>query len=184
LILDDAELQQLASTLPDDGELPYPVRRNIRLALGELGHDRVVSLGESCARRVVPIWSQAYPEDSLPIEVMNDALAGTNTDLDERLGFLRSNLDSIYDPDPPFGNAFAAGMACWAVANEAFEQETLEIDAEQEREFDPDYWPPCFYASVAEADGATWEDVSDNDKRANFWRWYLLDAVPAARDGR
>ncbi|HET6503113.1 MAG TPA: Imm5 family immunity protein [Amycolatopsis sp.] len=170
------------TTLPDNGELPYPVRREIRLALGELGHGHVVKLGELCARRVAPKWSEAYSDDNFPIDVMNAALAGADADLEAQLGALRSHLDSVYDSEPPFATAFAAGMACWAVANEAGAGETFEIEAEEEREFDSDYWPPCFFASAAEAGGATWEDASDNDQRAGFWRWYLLEAVPAARD--
>jgi hypothetical protein len=180
LTLRDDELRELANTLPDNGELPYPVRREIRLELAGLGHDHLVRLGELCARRVIPRWSAAYPDDDLPIRVMADALAGQGTE--DQLGALRSHLDSVYDPEPPRGPAFAAGMACWAVANEAVAGETVEVDADEEREFDSDYWPPCFFASAAEAGGATWEDNADNTRRAEFWRWYLLEAVPRARD--
>jgi Immunity protein Imm5 len=180
LTLSEDELRELANALPDNGELPYPARREIRLALTELGHSHVVRLGELCARRVVPVWSRAYPEDTLPIEVMDDALAGRGSE--DRLGALRTHLDDAYDPEPPFGPAFAAGMACWAVANEAVAGETVEVEADAEQEFDPDYWPPCFFAAAAEAGGATWEDTGDNTRRAEFWRWYLREAVPAARD--
>ncbi|MFD4669892.1 Imm5 family immunity protein [Lentzea sp. NPDC058450] len=180
MTLHDDELRRLASALPDDGELPYPPRREIRLALAELGHGHVVRLGEQCARRVAPLWTAAFPDDAEPVEVLDDALAGR--DVQNRLGALRTKLDAVYAPEPPFGPAFAAGMACWAVANEAAAGEVTEIEAEDEREFDPDYWPPCFFAAAAEAGGATWEESGDAVRRAAFWRWYLLEAVPAARD--
>jgi len=183
LILDDAERQELAANLPEDGQLPYPVRREIRLALAESGQDRVRRLGELCARRVVPLWTAAFPDDDLPIAVMEQALAGGD-DVEAALGRVRTHLDDVYDPEPPYRAAFAAGMACWAVANESFTGETYEPEADEEREFDPDFWPPCFFASAAAANGATWEEGSDNAARADFWRWYLLEAVPTARDGR
>lgn len=183
MTLHDDELRGLADALPDNGDLPYPARREIRLALAELGHGHVVRLGELCARRVAPLWTEAFPDDAQPIEVMDDALAGRHEGIEERLGALRTKLDDVYAPEPPFGAAFAAGMACWAVANEAAagEGEVFEIEAEDEREFDPDYWPPCFFAAAAEAGGATWEESSDDARRVAFWRWYLLEAVPAAR---
>jgi len=177
VILD--ELRELAASLPPGGEPPYPVRREIRLALADLGHLPVLRLGELCARRVTPLWTVAHPDDDLPIAVMEQALAGENGGL---LGKLRTHLDDVYAPAPPFHAAFAAGMACWAAANEAVTGETYEVEAGEEREFDPDYWPPCFFASVAAAGGATWEDGSDNAARTAFWRWYLIAAVPAARD--
>jgi hypothetical protein len=69
-------------------------------------------------------------------------------------------------------------MACWALANEAAAAETFEPEANHERELDPDYWPPCFFASAAEAGGATWEANADTNRRTEFWRWYLLNASP------
>jgi hypothetical protein len=111
---------------------------------------------------------------------MEEALAGGN--MQDRLGILRTHLDNIYAPEPPYGPAFAAGMACWVVASEAVTGESYEVDAAHEREFDPDYWPPCFFASAAEAGGAVWEQGASPDRRAGFWRWYLLQAVPAARE--
>jgi hypothetical protein len=182
LALHDDELHRLADDLPDNGELPYPARREIRLALAELGHGHVLRLGELCARRVEPLWTEAFPDDALPIEVMADALAGRHEGLAGRLGALRTDLDDVYAPEPPFDAAFAAGMACWAVASEAAVGEVFDVEAADEREFDSDYWPPCFFAATAEAGGATWEENADNGRRATFWRWFLLEAVPAARD--
>ena len=181
-MVDSALLERLADALPENGELPYSDRFELRRALAAESPEALLRLEASCARRAIPIWTAAFPDDTLPIDVMNAALSEPdNEDLESELGELKTYLDNVFDYGDDYFTANYAGSACWAVARDALGDVTEEPDGDGELQIPPDEWSPCFFASIAEAGGAVWEDVADDAKRREFWRWYLLEALPAAQ---
>ncbi|WP_236796194.1 Imm5 family immunity protein [Amycolatopsis sp. GM8] len=179
-MIDPAVLDRLAESLPENGEPSYADRIAVRR---ELDAESLLRLEESCARRVFPVWEAMFTGDEQPVRVMEAALAA-RSGLARELGELRVHLDSAFDRGDEAFAAIYAGNACWAVARDAVGDVTEVPEGDGELEVDPAEWSPCFYASIAEAGGAVWEEgVGDNEKRRAFWRWYLLEAVPAAQAG-
>lgn len=177
-MIDPAVLEGLADSLPENGEPSYVDRVALRR---ELDAESLLRLEESCARRVVPVWEAMFAGDALPVEVMAEALR-TRSGMDGELGRLRVHLDNAFERGEEAFPAIYAGNACWAVARDAVGDVTEVPEGDGELEVDPTEWSPCFYASIAEAGGAIWEEgVGDDDRRRAFWRWYLLEAIPAAQ---
>jgi hypothetical protein len=177
-LLDPADLQRLAESLPENGEPAYADRLELRRALDA---ESLLRLEESCARRVAGMWETMFPGDTRPVEVMDAALAA-RSGLEREIGELRTRLDNAFERGDEAFPAIYAGNACWAVARDAVGDVTAIPEGDGELEVDPTEWSPCFYASIAEAGGAVWEDgVGDNTRRRDFWRWYLLEAIPAAK---
>lgn len=175
---DPADLQRLADSLPGNGELAYADRAGIRR---ELEPEQLLRLEELCARRVAGIWTARFPGDTRPIDVLEAALAA-RSGLDRELGELRAHLDNAFEHGEEAFPAIYAGNACWAAATDAVGDVGDEPEGDGELEIDPAEWSPCFYASIAEAGGATWEEgVGDSAKRREFWRWYLLEALPSVQ---
>lgn len=174
--LDTDTLARLAGTLPPDGGLPYADRRAIH---AELGDDALSRLELLCAQRVRPVWDAAFPGDDEPMRLLAAAQAGpAAAGLKQAVRDAHTHLDNL---SLRGGTAVSAGLAYWAVArNLVFGRPEEPGDVDGEMDLDPDDWSPCFYAANAAANGPTWLDGSDPAARREFWRWYLLEAVPTA----
>jgi hypothetical protein len=176
--LDIDTLTGLANALPADGELPYADRRAIH---AQLADDALLLLEIMCAERVLPIWRSRMPDDNTPVELALAArTSSSGQELKPRIREVHTQLDNLDLRGPEFGAAVAAGLAYWAVArNLVFGRPEEPDDVDGETDLDPDDWSPCFYAAIAEAK-PVWAEDGDPEKRREFWRWYLLEAVPAA----
>ncbi|UQS24842.1 immunity protein Imm5 [Amycolatopsis thermalba] len=173
--LDTDTLARLADALPADGELPYADRRALHAGLGEA----LPRLELLCAERVQPIWDAAFPGDDRPRRLLGAARSGpADGSLKQAVRDVHTHLDNL---SLRGGTAVSAGLAAWAVArNLVFGRPGEPGDVDGEIDLDPDDWSPCFYAASAAAGGPVWLDGSDPVARREFWRWYLLEAVPRA----
>ncbi len=190
LALDEAEESIAASP---EGELALPYRRRIWDALGEgteghgsRGHRRRTALDLLTVERVQPIWDQTYPDDPSVAEVIDAArqvLDGRQSvdwadDLRGRawVSFLnRMNADHQF----PAGYVGAAATAALSTAARDKRYSTVPIDAD-DYDLDSEDWDTSFMAAMASAGGEVGDPVASDERRRDFWEWYLQEAVPEA----
>lgn len=169
------------------GELPLRVRNRLKQSLRQLLGDEVdfrLVWGElqvRCARYSQWIWKGAFPRDADPIEFAERCLASalekeTQPSLQD-LARLRTNLENKLLMGGEHFPAVYAGFAGWAAARDILGGPGDVREADSEVSVDPQDWDACFFASIAVAGGATWEEVAaDSNRRRAFWQWYLNDA--------
>lgn len=167
------------------GEVSYPARVAVRRALvgrgGQLAWARLERLS---ALLVKPHWSVGVLTEEGPWELLDDAFAAcergeTVADARARFGHWWSFLDSAVIVASDFRPTYA-GRAALAAAAAAL-WPTEEPEASSELDLDPDGWDASFWASIAEAGGATWEvGVGDDARRAKFWEWWVRTAESVA----
>lgn len=173
-------LQQLATTLPDHGELPYPERRGIRQEIAAESSEALTSLEATCARHSWPVWQSAFPGNHHPSELLDEALREPqNPRLVDEWQLLKTELDNLFEMGDEFFAPIYAGFACWAIIRDLIGPQPADPDVSGELEIDPESWSPCFFASLAVSGGAVWESVGDPVRRRQYWEWYLLDAIPS-----
>jgi immunity protein Imm5 of predicted polymorphic toxin system len=179
-------------------ELPY--RRAIWAALGPrmepsqpfggIGHFRRTRLDAQTVRHVLPRWHAAWPDDSTPGEILDEAervLRGEFDDADIRknVGLSWHYMDELSQGANPAGSfAVLAGYAAVKVLDRAwydlhFDPERIDgpQDDGQVSAYDSD---AAFDASMVYANGGLGDPRSDPAKRLEFWEWWLTRAVPAA----
>lgn len=155
-----------------------------------VGHQRRVFLAVLTVRHVLPIWLKVWPNNKSPQrllthveEVMKGemskdmALDAINRwwDVVDELGARSQNMAVTV--------GFAALQAlATAAVDEMFEPDDIDVALTDSEEFDNN--DASFYAAVAYANGPIWKIAakpkSDSAKRAQFWQWWLTEAVPAA----
>jgi hypothetical protein len=180
------------------GELPLPYRRAIWKAMGPstrvpsglpdgLGYRRSVALDAITVQHVLPFWKRAYPDDDRPEQMLRlaDAVVRRQVDwkvADQTKGSFATDLDDLESDDyvPRYVGDAAVRVVSTAIADgysDAIGPDTLDED------LDPFQWDSSYIASLAAADfGAEvpGEDERTQERRREFWRWYLDTAVPAA----
>ncbi|MBO0805937.1 MAG: hypothetical protein J2P25_23055 [Nocardiopsaceae bacterium] len=192
---------EYVASIDASGELPLRTRDLLTKKIGDLldgdldiFNAYTVLLGIKCAERVWPIWERMFPDDKEPIELARRAVHSIitrspgETPTVREVGLLHSNFDNKFPLGEKFFTAIYAGLACWAVARDViapfvdmdFEDDPGSDESESEIDIDHDDWEAGYYASIAVAGGATWEDTGDPEKRRQFWIWYLTSAVPGA----
>jgi hypothetical protein len=187
------ESQQQVAQIQEDGELPLQVRRRlVEHATELLGAGQLfrVALSCICAKRAWPIWEDAFPDEPAPMAMAERALAMVTerrrsgpTVGDQDVLRLKSYLDDKLLLGDEYFRAVYAGFAAWAVARDAVEVQpvpSVVSDGYSERDVPPEEWDACFFASLAEAGGAIWENNTSESDRRRFWAWYLTDAIPRA----
>ena len=166
---------------------PREKKRN-RAVIGA-GLKRRVALAGSCVERVLPKWTQAFPDDQRPMEMIHLAeeyLRGQvkyaqtlNRCLD-----IGGDLDMLHTDHPELSTSLSAGDAAQRLLLVALNDESYtpnSIDEElHEMDLDPDDWDTAYYA--AESYACTEDSLPKDEKplRTEFWLWYLEKAVPAA----
>ena len=168
-------------TIADDGELPLAARRTLfRTIDGDWSYAEI-----SAARHVLPIWTVLYPA-TRPFELISLAERATHdpslrASLSDAVDQFEPQLEDLLLRLPEAGpyaslmagfSAVAAGH--WVLGNLPTGSGSSELD------LDPSEWDASFYAAVAWAGGATWEEVGDPARRREFWTWFLTKAIPAA----
>jgi Immunity protein Imm5 len=172
-----------------DGHLPLPVRRSVRIALGEgeAGHRRRFALARRCAESVLPRWRQERPDDDRPAELIALAervLAG-EADGEEAsrtaVDFANAAYDLLGDEigEPALNAAMAADRLVTAAR---WDDDPERLDETQDDEdFDAYGWETAFWASMVAAPSLPKMGVAEHaEPRRAFWRWYLEQAVPEA----
>jgi Immunity protein Imm5 len=191
---DSRATAEALSHLPDigaTGELPLVSRKALIQDLAILLEDDLqantfaATLGLTCARKTWPLWQSAFAAERRPMELAEAAVSNAPEVAREKqkyleyLGQFKSQLDAKLLLGNEYFPAVYAGLAVWAVIRDVISQNRLQFSArESELQISPEDWEPCFFASLAVAGKATWEESSVSDVRRNFWEWYLTNAVP------
>jgi hypothetical protein len=182
----DAALAALAAS--PDGWLELPDRRRLREAYGpwtppyEGGPDagllRRAALAVACARRALPVWEQAFPDDRRLHAVVDAIMPGLRSERpEEELSAAKRELREDVDrlgTDPERGEAFFAGLAGVFAVSEAWDGDLdPEIYPPDTRDLDLDELRVEALAAYALAG-------EDPEARRAYWHWYITEAFPAA----
>jgi hypothetical protein len=149
----------------ESGEMPLDKRRSLRASIEREDPGGWMELERRAVDRVLPLWLQAYPNRALLVSRSADE------PLRDSLRTFIDNRTAAGDPMQPL----YAGLA-WLALGRQSETESMPPDRRSELDLDPDEWDASFYASLAEAGGATWEADADSRARRRFWEWYLGEA--------
>jgi hypothetical protein len=186
-------VRQLVDSIGENGELPFLKRRWLheylkqQVATEKKENAVWLALENISAHRTQDIWEHQFPSEHGPLEVLeiadNYLVTGDRTEsLHTKVPEVKSILDDKLLLGPDSFRAVYAGFACWAAArNVAYGGQQTANDGDSELEIDPEQWDASFYASLAYAGGAVWEEKAGNpDKRRQFWIWFICEAVPLA----
>jgi hypothetical protein len=174
---------ELLRAIGSDGEPPYGQRTKLRRALEAHGRTSWALAELEAARKVLPIWSAAFPAAG-PSDLLGLAEQALS-DADARWGLERAALQyrevlagALDDAgDTGAYRPVYAGLAAWAASRAALGANEIQ-DGQSELDFDPDDWDACFYGSLAWSGGAVWEpEVDDPTARRAFWEWFVAEAV-------
>lgn len=162
----------------DDHALPIGFRRRVWQALAN--HQVRGRLALQCARRVLPIFETACPNDKLPktlLDKTEEHVSGQpSEDLARLADRLRTNIDN-YHVAGNHPQAVYAGMAVIESARAALydEAEISGDTAVEDDDVDPYLWDAALYASFA-ACGDESREGPAKQRQAAFWNWYLEQA--------
>ena len=165
------------------GELPYPVRAELRAALtAQGGRVAWARLERAAALHVKDHWARRFPTEDGPWALLDEAVRslenGRTLEAGDRFGHWWTYMDDAHGDAPDFRPISAGYAALAAAASALFESEVPQ--GASELDFDPYSWDACFLASLAASGGATWEEgVGDDAARRSFWEWYIGAAEAA-----
>ncbi len=187
-----------------DGRLSLPHRRRIRQLFGPFlqndeeqpegsGYRRRARLSILCVQYVLPVWDAAHLDandlntndiDNMSpqqmLEVAEGVLAGQVSQQQARQANQRfsSVVEGILMSTPTAAYVGYASISAVAVAVHDYDPEVpLDYD---DGDLTPDDWDDSYYADLAASGGEPGEDNSSNQRRREFWQWYLEQAVPQA----
>lgn len=189
------QLDQAKNRVNADGDLPAVERADIHDLIEALsrkehvdaGYLRRARLALICALKTIELLASVQDVHARAIAVLgkaNSALQGTEDlkQLEKENGRLHAAVLDLMNPEGAGLQAIYAGMACFAAVNTVLYDGRLESQRESELKVSPDEWPACFYACIAKAGSASWEEKGGSSERAAYWNWYLLEAIPKAWD--
>lgn len=181
--------------IDDAGELPLFVRRDVDqiVAQGLVWAQKIESFklisGLICVRRSWPVWEAKFSDDRTPLIGAERSVADILVKgcIDSAIRYKFGEIDTDLDNKLLLGEAYfpaiTAGYAAWSVMRDAIrisDSVFREFSGDSELDVSSDEWDPCFYASVAVAGGAVWEESGNAELRREFWEWYLKCAIPEA----
>lgn len=177
--------------------LPLVHRQKIWAALGPrnaddgaagltVPHVRRARLALSSAEQVLPLWKKFDAQDADVADlIMNTArkyLQGAvpRFDANRLVNSFYAKLEHPY----PESSALHAGQAIAGALGVALSDELFgpdhEVEGTQDRAADPYDWDTAFNACLAYSLDGDADEQTTRLRRHDFWKWYLLDAVPAA----
>jgi hypothetical protein len=170
-------IERARTSIDERGELPYPVRADLRAAVtAEGGRVAWARLEQAAALHVKDHWVRRFPTENGPWALLDEAVRSLETgrtfEAGDRFGHWWRFIDDAHADAPDFRPTYAGYAALAAAASALFESEAPE--GASELDFDPYSWDACFHASLAASGGATWEEgVGYDAARRSFWDWYL-----------
>ena len=77
--------------------------------------------------------------------------------------------------------ATVAFAACCALSTAAHDKSYVGLPPDtDDDDLDSDDWDASFMAAMASAGGEVGDPAASDERRRQFWLWYLRDAVPKA----
>jgi len=172
-------LAEVEMAIDEQGELPIAARARIRRML--LDHGQAWAQAEVAAiRRVLPAWTAFHPA-TRPLELLEliEAYLGGKAErgtLEQAADALQAIVEELDAHEDPLREQ--ADIVGWGVVRAAWS--AMDPGDEAAMDQDPWEWTASFTASMVAAGGPVWDDRGDRDRRRDFWRWWLRDAVPSA----
>lgn len=149
-------------------------------------HRQRIELAVAGVRHVLPLWQQRYPDSDIPEDALSIVEAivegGGEVDASEAFDALWGAVVhlSVERPFPEVAVGFAAVQTVsTAMYDESFDPD--DLDPELEDGDDPESFDAAYYASIAAAHGQPADPGSDAQLRLEFWKWWLNDAIAAAK---
>lgn len=192
---------QAVAEVAESGDLSFPTRRQLWLALGEWewrdeddpeetpralteALKKRAGLAWACAKKVMPVWSAYAPDDKAPqklLKAVRDYLDGripaeTLEKAMKEGGFLDRAENE------PYSTAPAAAMAAWQAAWAAWLDEPLlaqRYAGAIDSELDYDDWDAACLAAIAWSGRD--EEAQPGERavqRMKYWVWYLEQLAP------
>jgi hypothetical protein len=138
-----------------------------------------------CTRHVLHIWTQVWPENDIPQQL----LATTEQYLLKMIDFdtawdqwnqLSAPLENFSGDDAFINVGFAAAQSLHtALYDELHCPDNTLDESLKDDDLDADSWDASYYAAAAYAGGFVWQEASSPRRRKEFWEWYLQEAIPA-----
>jgi hypothetical protein len=188
----NAVIQQALQSVDDDPE--HDLRLGLRQAIWQAfgprrespGQLRRVTLAVLAIRHVLPLWDAAFADPTFPRRLLTSAEQASQQGTDREQ--LLQQLNAAWERADEL--AMESGSAAAAVGYGAVQALTVAL---QDEHFDPDAVDlsavdspdiqendASFFAAAAYADGPRWREQSSRERRREFWRWWLTQAVPEA----
>jgi hypothetical protein len=149
-------------------------------------HQASVRLAILSIEKVASIWNSALPDD----DTVDSALAMTQklihgvctADGERECGRIWSYCDDLVCHYPDRQHAIAVGYGAAQAVHAAVTPGFLSSNAECDDDdvMDPYDLDPAFFGSVAYAGGTIWDPESDDQKRRDYWLWWLNTAMQIA----
>ncbi len=173
-------------------------RREVYIALSNfIGQQTLAWLAVITAQRVLPMFQQRYPDNTLPQELIETAISVLQGQIDDAqaeemldLGYHASGNAWGYDEREIPWPVWLAGNASYHALKEVCGYQLLGNISEHYKDDVLTPWSDediCEYsiadtaavAAIASASNSRGA-VHDSQKLLAFWRWWLTEAIPTA----
>ena len=152
------------------------------------GYRRRARLSILCVQYVLPVWEAAYPDDTdtynmspqRMLEICEGLLRGQLNPTEALQASNRFSvvLEEVLSDNPAASYVGYASIGAVAVVVHDYDPKVpLDYD---DGDLTPDDWDDSYRTDLAASGGEPGEDNSSNQRRREFWQWYLEQAVPHA----
>lgn len=173
------------------GQLILPLRKKIYKYMGE--HKSRINLALLCVEKVIPTWSSVLSHDTMPSEILKcitEYLSGNQersflmgitdefwTQIDTYLN------DGDYSDHDNYDNAIYAGFTLIKASYVVLNDEKFHEDNDEtvfDEDLDAYTWDTSYFASLAYCESELFDETTKVQKRKEFWKWYLDEAISKA----
>jgi hypothetical protein len=153
------------------------------------GHWRRYAVGVMSAKKVLPIWEACFPNDRSPHTCLELAHGYMSGQVPKALCLqtreeLWTHCDGMVYKYQTLMNKVLVGYCTAQIMRVAVYDdlwcEPGEAEGVDEANVDPEELDVAFCSASCYAGGTKWDESSSTKKRLEFWKWWLLEAVPAA----
>lgn len=182
----------IARSERSEHDLLLGFRCRLLRAIDELGdgRQRRTKLAILAVRKVLPIWETSFPTDDAPQQVLalvEETLTGTLIvrEIAEReFNNIWSHCDELNFYRNEHSKAITVGYAAAKAGWESLSEtpggcDERITDASTDHDNDAYDSDASLDASLVYCNGGIWDEGSDNEKRLEFWTWWLTSAVRA-----
>ncbi len=141
-------------------------------------------------QHVLPVWQDAHPGNDAPALLLGEVTKIISDDFDEaRSNNLAYKQSRRVQPDSPVkwpltelfdAAALLLDLAQWGAEFKAPVVYKFDLGCKDNSRSYPGDWPCTYRASIAYAKGVAWKEGASKERRREFWRWWILEAVPEA----